>query len=181
MELLHKLLAEIVEATGMIIGAGLAILGGIAATWYRARKTRTIRKTQLICERQMNVATETYKLIIQFRLVLNGDKKQEALNWIDQKEDWFFATALFHPGRFATKWKSAQSYLRTAVTWEATLQKYQEDTPSKHIKQCQREKYKNNIEENMNHARNFADQALDEVYKYIEIQPITVEKPSNLE
>ena len=110
-------------------------------------------------------------------IFVNSTEPKEALNWIDQKENWFFSTALFQPGRCATKWRSAQSYLRTAVHLEKILRECEDTTPVKDIKRCQ--KYGNDIDKNMDHARQFADQALAEVYKYIEIQPITVEKPSN--
>ena len=151
----------------VIIGALSAIAGGFLATWYQANSARKIRKAEVIAEEEVKVAMQAFTLITELRTILNTQTTADAQTWINGKDDWFFNTALLHPGKFAGKWRSIRAELGAAAGWEASL--------TETIDVNRRKELVAMYSERLTRARTFADEALAEVYKSMGREPIKLE------
>ncbi len=170
MEILSKLLTEIVEASGIIIGAVLAILGGIAATWYRARKTRQIRIDEIMAEKQVEANREAHKRIELLRSSLMQQCNREVLKYMDDRIAWILDRRPYLPALFYNNWMSIRASLREATILEGTLEELK--GPQQRTGPLDKlHKYKP-------HCEKLAGEALAELERIMDLEPVELKYPS---
>lgn len=174
MDIISKLLTEVVEAFGIIIGAVLAILGGIAATWYRARKTRQIRIDEIMAERQVEACRQAYKRIKYLSSMMIQCSNEDVMKYINENEEWFFDMRLFFPGTFSGKWLSIRKYWRSATRMHERL-------PEGGLDEQKKTDNINKITDYESHCEKLAEEAIAEIERKLNIGPIQYEAPSDTE
>ena len=156
---------------GMLIGGLLVTAGGFLAIWYQAKKVRQIRREEIMAEKQIEANAQGFNHITDLRSVMNQNTPEQVLEWIGQNEKWFLDFRLFVPGKFAQKWLSIRKYCRRLVKLNTKL------------KEMTDELRKGGIIDEMRECESYctklADEALDEIYRDMNIAPIAIEEPED--
>ena len=139
---------------GAIIGGFLAIAGGWFAMWYQLRKTMKNRMSEVIAEQKVTANSEAYSHCKKVQSKLAQNRLDDTLKFIASHEEWFFSKRLFLPGQFPAKWLSVRNKL---ISWQSDKNK----TSKK--KEALREQ-----------TRRTADEAIDEIYKDVDLERIEV-------
>lgn len=143
----------------IILGGLLAILGGFFATWYQAKKARKIRMDEVIAEKKVTANAEAYAKMKDIASRLLQETFQNVLKVIIENESWLFENRLFLPGKFPNKWLSIRNNVYRAIEVE-------KQSPEK----------TNELVSLKNALINTANEAIDEIYKEMELERIEVEK-----
>ena len=142
----------------ILLGGLLAILGGFIATWYQAKKARKIRMDEVIAVKKVDANAEAYVKMKGIVSLLAQSKLQDALKVILANESWLFSNRLFLPGKFPDKWLTIRNNVNEAIRLEKQPEKAKELAFLKKI------------------LPNIADEAIDIIYKDMEVERIEVEK-----
>ena len=140
-----------------IVGGLLAILGGFVATWLQVRHSRRIKISEVVAEKTVTANAEAYAFVKQVSSALKSDTGR-ALDFMLEKENWFFANRLFLPGKFPDKWLTLRNGLIRA-------QELRRDTKANYGEIGQ---LKSKL-----HAT--AEAAILEIYSEMDLRPIEVE------
>lgn len=140
-----------------LLGGLLAILGGWGATWYQARNARRNRMEELTAERKILANGEAYAYTKEIASALIQADIREVAKLIAQREEWFFRTRLFLPGTFPAKWLE----LRNIVHKLARREKSEGASPE-------------DIEVLQQRAESLAEQAIQEIYKDMNLEKIEI-------
>ena len=145
--------------------------GGFLAMWYQAKKTRRVRREEMMAERQIEANADAFNHIVDLRFVMQQNTPEKVLEWLGQNEKWFLASRLFVPSGFAGKWMAIGKYCRRLVKLNAKL------------KQMDDEMRKGGIIDEMRECESYcsklADEALGEIYRDMNIAPIAIEEPKD--
>ena len=156
----------------VIIGGLLAVLGGAVATWLQARYARRIRRSEIVAEKMVATNAVAFGHMVTISSMLVQGTLKDTLNKIDENEEWFVNNRLFLPGKFPDKWLSIRMFLRRGIRLEKQL-----GTSSGEAAQEIADKL---AESEVNLDR-LAKEAIDEIYKEMELEPIKVESPFKAE
>jgi len=153
---------------GLVMGAFLAIMGGFLAIWYQAKKARQVHRDEIIAEKHIEANREAFNRITELRSMMLQSTPEQVLEWIIQNEKWFLDSRLFLPGNFAQKWLAVRKYCQRLVKLKTTLA------------QVNDEMRKGGIIDEMRECESYcakrADEALDEIYRDMNISPLAVEE-----
>ena len=156
---------------GMLIGALLVTLGGFMAIWYLTKKARQIRREEIIAEKRIEANREGFNHITDLRSMMQQNTPEQVLEWIGQNEKWFVNSRLFLPGKFVQKWLSIGKYCQRLVKLK-----------TRHM-QMNDEMRKAGVLDEMRECESYctrlADEALDEIYRDMDIAPIAIEEPED--
>jgi hypothetical protein len=137
-----------------IIGAVLAIGGGVIATLVQSRLVRKIRTEELMAERKLNTNAEAYYNIKKVVSFLKKRADRETLQLIQTQEEWFFKNLFYLPGQFPKKWLTIRYGLGKLLTGK--------ESPEEMA----------NIKKNLHRV---AEEAIQEIYKETKSGTLTVE------
>ena len=152
---------------GLFIGAFLASLGGFLAIWYQAKKTRKVRREEIIAEKHIEANREAFNRITDLRSMMLQSTPEQVLEWFGQNEKWFLDSRLFLPGDFVEKWLALGKYCQRLVKLKTTLARINDEMRKGGII--------NEMRECESYCTKLADQALDEIYRDMNISPIALE------
>lgn len=160
-------MAIIYMLIGVFVGALLASLGGFLAIWYQTKKTRQVRREEIMAEEHIEANRQAFNRITDLKSVMEQCTPEEVLAWINRNEKWFCDSRLFLPGSFVEKWLSMRKYCQRIVKLKTTLA------------QIKDELRKGGIIDEMGECESYctelADKALDEIYSDMNIPPIAIE------
>ena len=149
----------------------LVIVGGFLAIWYQAKKVREIHREEIMAERQIDASRDAFSRITELSSVMRDNTPEQVVEWIGQNGKWFLDSRLFLPRNFAQKWLSIGKFCRRLVKLNTKL------------KQMSDEMRKGGIIEEMRECESsctkLADEALDEIYRDMNISPIATEEPAD--
>jgi len=155
----------------MLIGALLVLVGGFLAIWYQAKKVRQIHREEIMAEKQIEANAQGFNHITDLRSVMQENTPEQVFKWIGQNEKWFLDSRLFLPRNFAQKWLSIGKYCRRLVKLNTKL------------KEMTDELRKGGIIDEMRECESYctrlAEEALDEIYRDMNIAPIAIEEPED--
>ncbi len=161
----------IINIISMLIGALLVILGGFLAIWYQAKKVRQIHREEIMAERQIDASRDAFSRITELRSVMLENTPEQVLKWIVQNEKWFLDSRLFLPRNFAQKWLSIGKHCRRLVKLNTKLKEMTDELRKGGIidemRECE------------SHCTRLAEEALDEIYRDMNIAPIAIEEPAD--
>ncbi len=155
----------------ILLGALLVIVGGFLAIWYQAKKVRQIHREEIIAEKQIEANTEAFNRITDLRAVMLENTPEKVLQWISQNEKWFLDSRLFLPRNFALKWLSIAKYCQRLVRLNTKLKQINDDMRKGGIV--------DEMRECESHCTRLADEALDEIYRDMNISPIAIDEPDD--
>jgi hypothetical protein len=110
-----------------MLGGLLAVLGGWGAIWYQFRVTSERRMKELLADRKIEANAQAYSIIKEIQGHLLQSDTQTTHQQILDKEEWFFKTRLFLPGRFPEKWLSMRDDVRRLGFWEESSSRTPEE------------------------------------------------------
>ncbi len=155
----------------MLFGAFLVLVGGFLAIWYQAKKVRQIHREEIMAQRQVEANAQGFNHITDLRSLMQENTPEQVLEWFSQNEKWFLNSRLFLPPNFAQKWLSISKYCRRLVQLNTKL------------KEITDELRKGGIIDEMREYESFctklAQEALDEIYRDMNIAPITIDEPQD--
>ena len=155
----------------MLIGALLVVVGGFLAMWYQAKKVSRVGREEIMAEKQIEATAQGFTHITDLRAVRQQSTPEQVFKWIGQNEKWFLDSRLFLPRNFAQKWLSIGKYCRRLVKLNTKL------------KEMTDELRKGGIIDEMRECESYctklADEALDEIYRDMNIAPIAIEEPED--
>ncbi len=161
----------IINIISMLIGALLVILGGFLAIWYQAKKVRQIHREEIMTEKQIEANREGFNRITDLRAVMLENTPEQVLQWITQNEKWFLDSRLFLPRNFAEKWLSIGTFCRRMVKLNTKLKQINDDMRKGGIM--------DEMRECESYCTKLADEALDEIYRDMNISPIAIDEPDD--
>jgi hypothetical protein len=147
----------------VLIGGLLAILGGVVGMWLQAKYARRVRMDEIIAEKKVATNAEAYSRMIEIASMLRQLTKKETHDKIMEYEKWFFNARLFLPGTFPNKWLSIRNGLSRALRLEKRLGS---DDVADEL---------TTLEE---HIEKLADEAIEEIYKEMNLPKIEIELPA---
>lgn len=100
-----------VKMIELLVGALLAIIGGIAGQLFQARLVRRIRMDERIAERKIEANAAAYRHMKEIASSLTQKTDEEVLEYMTIHEGWLFDNRLFLPGKFADKWLAIRNGL----------------------------------------------------------------------
>ena len=155
----------------MLLGALLVVVGGFLAIWYQAKKVRQIHREEIIAERQIEASTQGFNHITELIALMRENTPEQVLKWLGENEKWFLDSRLFLPQNFAQKWLTIGKYCQRLVKLNAKL------------KEMTDELRKGGIIDEMRECESYctklAEKALDEIYRDMNIAPITTAAPED--
>ncbi len=155
----------------MLIGALLVLVGGFLAIWYQAKKVRQIHREEIMAQKQIEANAQGFNHITDLRSLMQENTPEQVLKWIGQNEKWFLDSRLFLPRNFAQKWLSIGKHCRRLVKLNTKL------------KEMTDELRKGGIIDEMRECESYctrlAEEALDEIYRDMNIAPIAIEEPED--
>jgi len=156
---------------GMLIGALLVTAGGFLAIWYQAKNVRRVRREEIMAQKQIQANAQAFNHITDLTSVMGQNTPEQVLNWIGQNQKWFLDTRLFLPRNFAEKWLAIGKYCQRLVRLNTKL------------KEMTDEMRKGGIIDEMRECESYctslADEALDEIYRDMNIAPIATQEPQD--
>ena len=152
-----------------VVGGILATMGGIAAIWYQAKKAREIRIDEIMAEKQVEANREAHKRIELLRSSLMQQCNRKVLTYMDDRIKWMLDRRPYLPALFYNNWMSIRGSLREAATLEATLKEV-EDPQRRSGLLDKLDKYKP-------HCEKLADEALAELERIMDLEPIQLKYP----
>ena len=152
---------------GLFVGAMLASLGGFLAIWYQTKKTRQVRREEIMAEKHIEANIEAFNQITDLRSVMEQSTPEQVLEWITRNEKWFCDSRLFLPGNFVEKWLSMRKYCQRIVKLNTTLAQIKDELRKGVII--------GEMGECESYCTELADKALDEIYNDMNIRPIALE------
>lgn len=147
----------------VLVGGLLAILGGILGMWLQARYTRRIRMDEVTAEKKITTNAEAYTRMIKIASMLRQSTNEETYSIIIDDQSWFFNARLFLPGKFPNKWISIRNGLSKALRLEKMLSGNQT--------------LADELTELETHLDKLADEAINEIYKEMNLPKIEIELP----
>ncbi len=155
----------------MLIGALLVLVGGFLAIWYQAKKVRQIHREEIIAEKQIEANAEGFNHITDLRSLMQENTPEQVLEWLGQNEKWFLDSRLFLPRNFAQKWLSIGKYCQRLVKLNTKLKEMTDEMRKAGIidemRECE------------SRCTSLAEEALDEIYRDMNIAPIATEEPDD--
>jgi len=142
----------------VLLGGLLAILGGLIATWYQAKKARKIRMDEVIAEKKVTANAEAYAKMKDIQSQLALSTLQDVLKVLLENESWLFGNRLFLPGKFPDKWLTIRNNVNEAMKLEKQPEKADELAYLKKV------------------LPKIANEAIDIIYKDMELERIEVKK-----
>ena len=153
----------------MLIGAALTGVGGFLAIWYLTKKTAVMRKQEVMVEKQIEANRDGFNRMTEFRSMLRQNQGEQVEEWIRGNEQWFYNARLFLPGKFADKWLAIrENWQRAARLQNKVVQMNDEMRKGAILEE---------IGECESSCSKLAEEALKEIYRDMNISPITVDEP----
>ena len=149
------------EMLPVLIGGLCAIAGGFISTWYLAKKARRIRMEETIGEKQVEIYKEALSAVGYLRSLLLQATLEDSLNFISERDKWFWDSRAFLPHGFSDKWVSISSNLRKVI------RRQKNSTDEDAVKK---------IEEYEKFINQLANDAEREILSVLNLQPITVHR-----
>lgn len=87
-----------------LTGGILATLGGWSAIWFQSRHIRKNRIDEIMAERKVQASVEAYKYTKEIEALLTQKSMEDTLQFMMQKQDWFFNSRLFLSNEFISLW-----------------------------------------------------------------------------
>ena len=106
-------LEEIREPILVLLGGFCAGLAGLFSTWYQLRHARTRRLRETIGEQQLEVYKKALSRIGQLKSVLIQGIYEDAIEFINGHEEWFYDNMILLPHTYVENWESIKSNLRS--------------------------------------------------------------------
>ena len=146
-------------------------LGGFLAIWYQAKKVRRIHREEIMAEKQIEANSEAFNRITDLRAVMLENTPEQVLKWIGRNQKWFLDSRLFLPCKFAEKWLAIGKYCQRLVRLSTKLEQINDKMRKGGImdEMCEYE----------SHCTRLADEALNEIYRDMNIPPIAIEEPND--
>ena len=155
----------------MLIGAVLVLMGGFLAIWYQAKKVRQIHREEIMAEKQIEANAQGFNHITDLRSLMQENTPEQVLKWIAENEKWFLDSRLFLPRNFAQKWLSIGKYCRRLVKLNTKRTEMTDEMRKAGIidemRECE------------SYCTRLAEEALDEIYRDMNIAPIVTEEPED--
>ncbi len=155
----------------MLFGAFLVLAGGFLAIWYQAKKLRQVQREEIIAHKQIEANTQGFNHITDLRSLMQENTPERVLEWLGQNQKWFLNARLFLPTNFAQKWLAISKYCRRLVQLNTKLKEMTDDLRKGGIIDEMRE-YES-------FCTNLAQEALDEIYRDMNIDPIAIDEPQD--
>ena len=138
-----------------------AMLGGFLATWWQIKKTRQVKMDEVTAVKKVETNAQAYSCMKELASMLVQNKPEDVLNRMLEKEEWFFNSRLFLPGKYPDKWLSLRNNLRKfVIKWT---------NPNKNNKEL--------VDMKLD-LEKLANDAIDEIYKEMKLQRI---EPENID
>lgn len=147
-----------------MIGGLAAILGGIIGAYLQAKYARRIRMDEEIAKRKVATNAEAYRRMKTIQSMLIQSSMREVQEKITGWEGWFFDARLFLPGKFPDKWLSIRNGVYKTIRLKSQLSKGDQNTADE-------------LTELEGNLSELANQAIDEIYKDMGLDRISVQIP----
>jgi hypothetical protein len=106
----------------ILVGGLCAAFGGFLAMWYQVKKSREIRREQIIAEKEVEVCSWAALQIYELQGKLMGNLSN-AIQFMDENNKFFMENILFFPKEFRDKWGSIRVNLNKANSLEEEIKK----------------------------------------------------------
>ncbi len=107
----------------LVLAGGLcAIFGGFLAMWYQIKKTREIRREQIIAEKEVEVCSWAALQIYELQGRLMGNLSN-VIQFMGENYKFFMENILFFPQEFRDNWGEIRENLNKAISLEEEIRK----------------------------------------------------------
>lgn len=96
----------------ILIGAVCSTMGGIATIWFQAKKSRQIRREELIGEQSLEVAKKALSLTDQIQTLRIQGVTEDLIGLLYREGEWFSMNQILLPHTFVENWRSMRLALR---------------------------------------------------------------------
>ena len=150
---------EIMDMLKFFLGALSAMLGSFLAIRYQIKKARRIRMDEIIAEKKVENNGAAYARMKDIASRLAQSTLEDVLSAMLGNESWFFRSRIFLPGKYPNKWITIRNKVNEAI-------KLQLQSPEK----------ANELASLKKALIKIANEAIDEIYKEMELERIEVEE-----
>ncbi len=153
-----EILKTLAEMLPVLVGGLCAIIGGFLSTWYLSKKARRIRMEETIGEKQVEIYKDALAVIGYLSSLLFQGTLEDSLDFISERDKWFWDSRVFLPQKFADNWVSIKLNLRKIVRMEKS------------------HKDESDISDIETYINQLTDEAQKEILNALNLPPITVHR-----